>query len=189
MLSHEDGNFLLKIAREAIENYLKNRKVIDTPENIPLLFREKMGVFVTIHKNGNLRGCIGYPEPIKPLINAVIDSAISAATEDPRFPPMNPDELDQVDLELSVLTPPQRVIVENPAEYLERIRVGIDGLIIEQNYRKGLLLPQVPVEWGWDVEEFLVNTCLKAGLQPDCWYNEDVKVYKFQAQIFQESAD
>lgn len=189
MLSHEDGKFLLKIAREAIENYLKNREVINVPENIPPLFREKMGVFVTIHKKGDLRGCIGYPEPIKPLINAVIDSAISAATEDPRFPPMQPDELKVVDLELSVLTPPQKVVVERPVEYLEKIKVGVDGLIMQKGYNRGLLLPQVPVEWGWDVEEFLINTCLKSGLQPDCWYDEDVEVYKFQAEIFQEGVD
>lgn len=189
MLSQEDGDFLLKIAREAIENYLIKRKVIDVPENIPKLFRNKMGVFVTIHKSGDLRGCIGYPEPIKPLINAVIESAISAATGDPRFPPMQPDEMGQVNLELSVLTPPQKVVVKNPQEYLEKIKVGVDGLIMEKGYNKGLLLPQVPVEWGWDVEEFLINTCIKAGLQPDCWYDEGVEVFKFHAQIFQEISD
>ncbi|MDI6644261.1 MAG: TIGR00296 family protein [Methanobacteriaceae archaeon] len=189
MISQQDGKFLLKIARKAIANYLKNRTVIDAPNNLSPIFRKKMGVFVTIHKKGDLRGCIGYPEPMKPLINAVIDSAISASVGDPRFPPMQLDELVHVDLELSVLTPPQKIVVENPTEYLEKIKVGTDGLIIEKGHNKGLLLPQVPLEWNWDVEEFLVNTCLKAGLQPDCWYDKDVEVYKFQAQIFQESVD
>ena len=189
MLTKEDGDFLLKVARKAIENYLKNNTVIKTPEDIPSILREKMGVFVTIHERKDLRGCIGYPEPVKPLINAVIDSAISAATGDPRFPPMQLDELGMVDLELSVLTPPQRVQVKAPQEYLEKIVVGTDGLIMEKGFNKGLLLPQVPVEWGWDVKEFLTNTCLKAGLQPDCWYDDKVEVYKFQAEIFQEKSD
>ncbi|MGC9516819.1 MAG: TIGR00296 family protein [Methanomicrobiales archaeon] len=189
MLSEEDGKLLLKVARDAIKSYLKNNLVIEPPQNIPIVLKEKMGTFVTIHKKGDLRGCIGYPEPVKPLINAVIDSAISAATGDPRFPPMGLDELDVVDLELSVLTKPEKVEVDHPPEYVEKIKVGEDGLIIEKGFNKGLLLPQVPVEWEWDAEEFLTNTCLKAGLRPDCWFDPETEVYNFQAQIFQEKSD
>jgi len=125
-----------------------------------------------------LRGCIGYCEPIKPLVNAIIEVAISAATSDPRFPPVKLSEMDKINLEISVLSKPELVEVKNPQEYLEKIKVGLDGLIVENGFNKGLLLPQVPVEWKWDEEEFLCNTCMKAGLPADCWYDRETQIEK-----------
>ena len=133
-----------------------------------------------------MRGCIGYPYPTTPLVQAVIESAISSATQDPRFYPLSLSELDNVVFEISVLTPPQLIEVKKPSEYLTKIMVGKDGLIVERGMFKGLLLPQVPVEWEWDEEEFLCQCCIKAGLPPDCWLLKDAKISKFQAIIFEE---
>ncbi|MDI3484079.1 MAG: uncharacterized protein PWQ74_666 [Methanobacteriaceae archaeon] len=188
MLSKEDGRLLIKTARKAIKTYLEKGKIINPPM-VPSHLKDKMGVFVTLNKNGDLRGCIGFPEPIKPLIEGVIEAAVASATSDPRFHPVTADELDKIQIEVSVLTKPELIKVKDPREYPKRIKVGVDGLIIEKGPYKGLLLPQVAVEWGFDEEEFLCNTCLKAGLPPDCWYDQETKVYKFQAQIFQEKKD
>jgi len=189
-LSLEEGRLLVKLARKAVEEYLKNRKRIRPPENIPEKLMQPRGVFVTINsvegEEKELRGCIGLPYPTTPLAEAVIESAISSATQDPRFYPLSLEELDSVVFEVSVLTPPQLVEVENPSEYPSKIKVGVDGLIIERGFYRGLLLPQVPVEWGWGEEEFLCQCCLKAGLPPDCWLMKGTKVYKFQAIIFEE---
>lgn len=186
MLQTEDGKFLVELAREAIKTYLKDEKIIEVPVDTPKLLRESMGVFVTIHRKGQLRGCIGYPEPVKPLVNALIEISVSSATADPRFPPLSLDELDEVELEVSVLTKPELIEVKTPKGYLNQIKIGEDGLIVEKGVYRGLLLPQVAVEWCWDVEEFLANTCMKAGLSPDCWFDEKTKIYKFQALIFHE---
>ena len=145
-----------------------------------------MGAFVTLTHNGNLRGCIGYPEPVKPLAQAVVEVAISAAAGDPRFPPVTASELDKIQVEVSVLTKPELIEVQKPAQYLEKVEVGRDGLIVEMGMYRGLLLPQVPVEWNWDIEDFLANTCMKAGLTSDCWLQEGVRIYSFQSQIFTE---
>lgn len=189
-LSLEEGRLLVELARKAVEEYLKNRKRIRPPENIPEKLMQPRGVFVTINsvegEEKELRGCIGLPYPTTPLAEAVIESAISSATQDPRFYPLSLEELDSVVFEVSVLTPPQLVEVENPSEYPSKIKVGVDGLIIERGFYRGLLLPQVPVEWGWGEEEFLCQCCLKAGLPPDCWLMKGTKVYKFQAIIFEE---
>jgi uncharacterized protein len=186
MLSEEDGKFLVKLARRAIAAYLDKREVIKIPENVDPKLNENMGVFVTLNHGKELRGCIGYPEPVMPLLNAVIDAAISAATRDPRFNPLTQTELDNINVEVSVLTKPTLIEVKNPIEYLENIKIGQDGLIVESGPYKGLLLPQVAIEWGWNHEEFLSNTCMKAGLPTDCWFSNDVKIYKFASQIFGE---
>jgi len=186
MLTEDEGKLLVKIAREAIETFIKERKKIDIPESTPDTLKENMGAFVTLNKEGLLRGCIGYPEPIAPLISAVIDVAISAAVNDPRFSPVTVNELNNLEIEVSVLTKPELIEVEQPEQYMDKIKVGDDGLIIERGPYKGLLLPQVALEWGWNVEEFLYNTCVKAGLTADCWLYPDVKVYKFGSQIFHE---
>ncbi len=185
MLSEEDGKFLVKLARETIETFIKEKKKLKVPENTPDSLKEELGVFVTLNKDGLLRGCIGYPEPIEPLVKAVIDVAISAAVNDPRFSPVTINELDDLEIEVSVLTKPVLIEAKKPEEYMEKIKIGEDGLIIERGPYKGLLLPQVAVEWGWNVEEFLYNTCVKAGLTADCWIYPDVKIYKFSSQIFQ----
>jgi len=189
-LSLQEGKFLVELARKTVEEYLKSRKRISAPENISEKLLQPCGVFVTINtiKDGEkeLRGCIGYPYPTTPLVQAVIESAISSATQDPRFYPLSLSELDNVVFEVSVLTPPQLIEVKKPSEYLPKIMVGKDGLIVERGMFKGLLLPQVPVEWKWDEEEFLCQCCIKAGLPPDCWLLKDTKIYKFQAIIFGE---
>jgi uncharacterized protein (TIGR00296 family) len=189
-LSLEEGKLLVKIARKAVEEYLKTGKQISTPEDIPKKLLQPCGVFVTINsiRNGEkeLRGCIGYPYPTTPLAQAVIESAISSATQDPRFYPLSLSELDHVVFEVSVLTPPKLVEADKTSEYPSKIKVGQDGLIVERGMFKGLLLPQVPVEWEWNEEEFLCQCCIKAGLPPDNWLLKDTKIYKFQAIVFEE---
>jgi len=180
----------VKLARNAVEEYLKTGKHPKTPEDVSEKLLKPCGVFVTINivdgGQKTLRGCIGFPYPTTPLVEAVMDSAISAATQDPRFPPVSLRELDHVVFEVSVLTPPETVEVKNPKEYCTEIKVGEDGLIVERGFCKGLLLPQVPVEWEWDEETFLCQCCLKAGLPPDSWLVKGTKIYKFSSIIAEE---
>ena len=189
-LNLKEGRFLVQLARKAVEENLKNKKRISLPEDASKKLLKPCGVFVTInsvkHKGKELRGCIGLPYPTTPLVQAVIESAISSATQDPRFYPLSLKELDSVVLEVSVLTPPQAIEVEKPSEFTSKIKVGEDGLIVEKGMSKGLLLPQVPVEWKWNEEEFLCQCCIKAGLPPDCWLLKATKIYKFQAIVFEE---
>jgi len=189
-LNAAEGKLLVELARNAVKEYLKTGKCIKAPESTPKKLFEKRGVFVTISKlkNGEkqLRGCIGYPYPTNPLVEAVIDSAINAATQDPRFRRLSPSELDEVVFEVSVLTPPELVEAAKPEEYLAKFKVGEHGLIVEKGMFKGLLLPQVPIEWNWCEEEFLCQCCMKAGLPPDTWLTKGAKVYKFKAIIFEE---
>jgi uncharacterized protein (TIGR00296 family) len=189
-LTQDEGKFLIHLARNTVTKYLETGKVPKPPKETPKKLFEHCGVFVTISipvkGKKELRGCIGYPYPTSPLVEAVIDSAINAATQDPRFEPLTFDELGKVVFEVSVLTPPELVDVKNPKEYLSKIKVGEDGLIVERGPYKGLLLPQVPVEWGWCEEEFLCQCCRKAGLPPDSWLTKDAKIYKFKAIVFDE---
>jgi uncharacterized protein (TIGR00296 family) len=189
-LTDQEGKFLIQLARNTVTEYLENGKIQKPPKDTPKKLYEQCGVFITISsiQNGEkaLRGCIGYPYPTIPLVEAVIDSAINASTQDPRFEPMTAEEMNHVVFEVSVLTPPEPVQVDNPKDYLNKIKVGEDGLIIEHGYRKGLLLPQVPIEWGWCEEEFLCQCCIKAGLPPDSWLTKDTKISKFKAIIFEE---
>ncbi len=195
-LTLEEGRFLVKLARRAVEEYLATARVIEPPPDTPKRLYEKRGVFVTIEKivldpvsrkaSRILRGCIGYPEPIMPLVEADIKAAIAAATQDPRFPPLSLRELKEVVFEVSVLTPPRKVEYSDPEELLDLVKVGRDGIIVESGYARGLLLPQVPVEYNWNVEEFLNHACVKAGLREDAWREGRVNVYTFQAQIFVE---
>ncbi len=185
MISLEDGTLLVKTARGTIETYLREGRPPPRPKVPPRLL-EKRGVFVTLTKHGELRGCIGHPLPTISLIDALIDAAISAATQDPRFPELEMDELPDVEVEVSVLTKPETVKVKHPKEYPSAIVIGRDGLIVEGGGCAGLLLPQVPVEWKWDAEDFLSNCCIKAGLLPDSWLDRNVRVSKFFAQVFGE---
>jgi uncharacterized protein (TIGR00296 family) len=170
-LSLDEGKFLINLARKTVKEYLENGNIVKPPIDTPKKLFAHCGVFVTINsvRNGQkeLRGCIGYPYPTNPLLEAVIDSAINASTEDPRFNPLSLDELDHVVFEVSILTPPEPIDVDNPKDYVDKIKVGEDGLIVEKGFNKGLLLPQVPVEWGWCEEEFLCQCCVKAGIPPD----------------------
>ena len=192
MLKDEYGTFLVRLAREAIETYLKSKKKISPPPNTPQILLEKAGVFVTLNKSMNekeeLRGCIGYFLPIKPLVEATIDVAIAAAVEDPRFPPITFSEMDNIVVEVTVLTPPEKIDVKDPKEYASRIKIGRDGLLLKYGFYSGTLLPQVPIEYGWDVETFLDHLCLKAGLPIMCWKNLEVEIYKYSGVIWKEVA-
>lgn len=186
MLTMEEGIKAVELARNAINSHVKSEEI-----SLMVLgkkFDEKLGVFVTIntYPKKELRGCIGIPEPIKKLKDAIIDSARSA-TRDPRFSPLTIKELDEIIVEVTILTKPKPIEVKKPREYPTNIEIGKDGLIIEKGWQKGLLLPQVPVEWKWNKEEFLSHLCMKAGLPPDSWFEKDAKIYKFQGQIFAEN--
>ncbi|MFB3765394.1 MAG: TIGR00296 family protein [Methanotrichaceae archaeon] len=186
MLSLEEGKTAVRLARDATVNYVQNKKIIGA-KGLPPVFDEKRGVFVTIHEEGELRGCIGYPQPVLPLGRAIVDSAINASSRDPRFPPVRPGELPRLEVEVTILTKPEPYNV--PKKKLpEVVRVGKDGLIVSKGMYSGLLLPQVAPEWGWDSLEFLSQTCMKAGLPPDAWLDEDTEVLHFEAQIFSEVA-
>lgn len=187
-LNLTEGEFLVTLARKAISNYLSENKMIKPPEDTPVSLNEKLGVFVTLKNfsSGELRGCIGFPEPIEMLAKATIASAIEAATGDPRFPQVTLKELEKnITVEISVLTIPQLIKTE-PEDIPRHISIGSDGLIIERGLQRGLLLPQVAEEWKWDEEEFLANCCLKAGIPPDSWLLKDSKVFTFKATIFRE---
>jgi len=187
MVSDETGRYLVRLSRRAVEQYLSHgiRIVPDRDEDE---LNELRGVFVTIrtYPDNELRGCIGYPRPYKPLARAVVDNAIAAAVEDPRFPPMKQEELDSVTFEVTVLTVPELIKVGDPSEYPKHVKIGKDGLIIEYGLASGLLLPQVPVEYNWTPKEFLENLCMKAGLPRNMWLSANVRIYKFQGEIFEE---
>jgi uncharacterized protein (TIGR00296 family) len=186
-LSDSDGVKLVKMARTAVTELLGNNSKINGPQ-FESKFDFTAGVFVTLNKQDSLRGCIGYPLPVKKLSEGLIDAAISAATHDIRFNPVTVDELDKIIFEVTVLTPPVEIKVEEPSEYLKEIKVGRDGLIVENKYTSGLLLPQVPIEYGWNTEEFLEYTCQKAGLGKNAWKDKDTKISKFQGVIFKEES-
>jgi len=185
-LSDSDGAVLVKTARKAVTEFLSNGNRMKLESDLEEKFSFNSGVFVTLNNPGGLRGCIGFPMPEKKLSHAIIEGAIAAATEDPRFPSVKTNELNDIVFEVTVLTPPVKIDVSDPTEYLEKIKVGRDGLIIRHSFSSGLLLPQVPVEYGWNVEEFLQHTCEKAGLARDTWKNESVKIEKFEGIIFKE---
>ncbi len=186
MLTKSEGELAVSLARRAIEECLKNGKKLN-PDNLPKVFREKRGVFVTLSKkrqSKELRGCIGRPYPVLPLGEAIIVSAINAARDDPRFNPVKPEEMDNIVIEVTVLTVPKRINAK-PGELPEKIVIGRDGLIVATGMHSGLLLPQVSVEHGFDSTEFLCQTCMKAGLMPDAWLS-GAEVYSFEGQIFEE---
>jgi len=185
-LSDSDGVVLVKTARKAVTEFLSNGDRMKLESDLEEKFSFNSGVFVTLNNPDGLRGCIGFPMPEKKLAHAIIEGAIAAATEDPRFPSVKTNELNDIVFEVTVLTPPVEIDVSDPMEYLEKIKVGRDGLIIRHSFSSGLLLPQVPVEYGWNVEEFLQHTCEKAGLARDTWKNESVKIEKFEGIIFKE---
>ncbi len=188
-LSDSDGVFLVKTARMAVTEFLSNGKRMKLESEHEKKFPFNSGVFVTLNNTDGLRGCIGFPMPDKKLSHGIIDAAIAAATEDPRFPPVKINELSDIVFEVTVLTPPVEITVTDPMEYLEKIKVGRDGLIIRNSFSSGLLLPQVPVEYGWNVEEFLQHTCEKAGLEKDAWKNEKVKIEKFEGIVYKEKTN
>lgn len=189
MLSAEDGEILVKLARAAITAHL-SRTAVPAISSVSSNLKEPGGVFVTLldHSNDNaLRGCIGIPFPTHALAEQVKIAAVEAATADPRFDPVDLDELkNRITLEATVLTPMEPIWVKNPLDLRENIVVGRDGLVIEGMGGRGLLLPQVAVDEDFDSEEFLSQCCMKAGLPPDAWLTGNVTVSRFQGQVFAE---
>lgn len=183
MLSLDEGKLAVKFARNTIENHLSSY-ISKLEFNFPTIFNEKRGVFVTLTKHDMLRGCIGFPYPEFILKAAIYNAAISAATQDPRFHSVTDDEIPDIKVEVTILTVPQK-FDKNPKDLPEFIEIGKHGLIVKHGYRQGLLLPQVAPENSMDAIEFLNHTCLKAGIQPDCWF-KGAEVYYFEGQIFYE---
>ncbi len=185
-LSDSDGEKLVKTARAVVTEFLKTKNKMKLDKDFEESFSSNAGVFVTLNHKSNLRGCIGYALPDKKLYNALQEAAISAATDDPRFPSVAFEELDQITFEVSILTPPQEIEVSDPQEYPSKVKVGRDGLIVKSGFNSGLLLPQVPKEYGWNEEEFLGHTCEKAGLSKEQWKEKDTKILKFEGIVFKE---
>lgn len=181
MLSDEDKRLLLEIARGAMAAFASGGTFED-PLMVPNALRAVVGAFVSLHKAGDLRGCIGYVEGVKPLWEAVRDLAVEASAHDPRFAPVRPRELEEIDMEISVLGGLERI--KGPGE----IEVGTHGLYIRSAGRSGLLLPQVAAEHAWDGPKFLEQTCWKAGLPLDAWRKPGAEVYRFGAAVFGEKA-
>ena len=180
-----EGELAVRIAREALEAYVVKRA--KRTVEIPKAFETKSGAFVTLneHPSGLLRGCIGYPQPFFPLVKS-IEKGAEGAAEDPRFPRLTSEELDRVTVEVSILTPPELIDVKKPKDLAKSVNVGVDGLSVAQGPYRGLLLPQVAVEYAWDAAEFLSEACMKAGLLADAWFDPATRVYKFQAEVFAE---
>jgi hypothetical protein len=189
----EDGKKLVHFVRKNIETYLETGKRITIPEELKKKFNTKCGAFVTLNRHnvgGNpLRGCIGYIEPEYELCEVLYRVSVNAACEDPRFPSVRLEEMDKIVIEISILTPPKQIEADNPEQIINQIEIGKDGLIMEKGMRRGLLLPQVPVEHdrNWDAQTFLEQTCQKAWLSKDCWKQENTKIYKFSAILFEET--
>jgi AmmeMemoRadiSam system protein A len=179
MLSREERQFLLTLARDTIKARLE-RTSLPALEPARGILGEPRGAFVTVHKKGKLRGCIGYVEAMKPLDQTVQEMALAAAFQDPRFPPLAPTEFEEIDIEISVMSPIRRI--GSPSD----VRVGTHGIIVKRGYNQGLLLPQVAAEQGWDRDTFLEHTCYKAGLPGDCWKKPDTEIYVFSAEVFSE---
>jgi AmmeMemoRadiSam system protein A len=176
-LTETDQQTLLRMARDALVEYLNFAEIPEAPEPAEAL-RQRCGAFVTLRKGTNLRGCIGFIEANKPLYITVRECAVCAALHDPRFPPVMKKEVSGLNLEISVLSPLSDIAPES-------IEVGRHGLLISRGAQRGLLLPQVAVQWKWDREQFLEETCRKAGLPPDAW-REGARIQAFTAQVFEE---
>lgn len=178
-----DQQLLLKLSRETLVSYFKDMDP-DTSECTHLT--QLRGCFVTLYKKGELRGCIGFIKPIMPLFEQVIAATKAAAFEDPRFEPLDDSELKSIKIEISVLSKPELIKAESQQDYLNNIKIGRDGLIVQLYGQSGLLLPQVAMQYHWTPEQFLDATCDKAGLGPGAWKQKECKVYKFKAEVFSE---
>ncbi|MCI4317288.1 MAG: TIGR00296 family protein [Thermoplasmata archaeon] len=195
MVSEDEGRIAVEWARAAIGRHLSGGARSDPAEPFsghpvpPPVFGERRGVFVTLHRypQGTLRGCVGFPLPHLPLAEGIPRAAVAAAVEDHRFAPVSLDELDRIQVEVSVLTTPRPVVAEPREEMPSAVVVGRDGLLADGWGSSGLLLPQVAVELGWDSRTFLDETCIKAGLPPDAWLDPAVKIRAFEAEIFRET--
>jgi AmmeMemoRadiSam system protein B/AmmeMemoRadiSam system protein A len=183
MLSDQEKRELLVLARASVEHAVRTGIAYEAPPTTSETLNREYGAFVTLTEDGSLRGCIGYTSPIKPLLIAVRDTAALAALRDPRFRPVSVAELPRLEYEVSVLSPLRRVTD------IEQIEVGRDGLLMKNGDNEGLLLPQVPIEQKWDRQTFLEQTCMKAGLQANCWKDENTDIFKFTAVVFGDHKD
>ncbi len=180
-LQEKDKQWLLKLSRATLNGlYDCTRKPSLENVDIPEATQEKRGAFVTLKKNGQLRGCIGYVEEVMPLYKAVMENTVNAAQKDPRFPPVKKDEAENIIIEISAMTPLQEI------SGVDEIKIGKHGLLIEKDFFRGLLLPQVAVEHQFDAQMFLQQTCIKAGLPPDAWQDDDTRILAFSAEVFSE---
>ncbi len=180
MLVDRQKEFLLKLARESILSWLENRAVnLEQPDDT--IYNTHKGGFVTIHKHGKLRGCIGYIEAYRSVYETIKDMARSAAFRDPRFPTLTRKEFPEIELEISLLS--ELIPIEN----INEIEVGRDGLVIRNEVTSGILLPQVATEWHWNRNTFLKQVCLKAGMRVDAWKEPQTELFRFQAEIFSEA--
>jgi uncharacterized protein (TIGR00296 family) len=191
-LTLEQGTAIVRLARSAIESLVNGGTPVEPPRG-PGFLAEKRGVFVTLNvagapAEGRLRGCIGFPYPVKPLGEATVEAARAAASEDPRFEPVRSEELANLEIEVSALTPPETISLGPRTGLSSKVRIGTDGLIVSTSYASGLLLPQVAVEFDLEADDFLSQTCMKAGLPPDAWLSQETEVKRFQAEIFAEDA-
>jgi len=186
MMHPDDGTAAVRIARGAIIQEVTRKPLAYM---IRLTDNEKRGVFVTVntYPSRDLRGCIGFTEPVYPLSEA-LEYAARSACRDPRFPPLREKELDKVVVEVTILTPPEPMIVKEKEELLNTIKIGRHGLMLEYRGRRGVFLPQVPAEWGWDVKEYLENLCMKAGVSKDKWKESDCNIFSFEGRIFGETS-
>jgi AmmeMemoRadiSam system protein A len=180
MIDAADRAAMLKMARDAIATRVKSARVTAEKSLESPALNTNAAAFVTLHRNGELRGCIGHLGTDQPLAQVIPHCAVAAATEDPRFPSVSADEVDRLDIEISVLTPLEPI--SGPGD----IVIGRHGLVVEQGWHRGLLLPQVATEWNWDAETFVAQTCRKAGLPMDAW-RRGAKLFRFSAEVFSES--
>ena len=188
-LTKDQGEEMVRLARTTVDAFVRGED-IGTPRvrTEPFLLEER-GTFVTLKRlNGELRGCIGFPYPVKQLGEAIVEAAMSAAAYDPRFPRVEPRELDGLLVEVSALTRPEKVEYASHRDLPKQVRIGVDGLIVSAPGRSGLLLPQVATEYKFSPEDFLTQTCLKAGLPADAWITDKIIVQRFQAEVFTETS-
>lgn len=190
-LSMEDGRVVVELARSTLDSFVSGKHPKMRSWSTGFL-SEPRGVFVTLNTSApggeRLRGCIGFPYPVKKLGDAIQEATVAAASEDPRFPPVSPKELDSILVEVSVLTLPKPIESARRQDIPKLVRIGEDGLIVSRSYSSGLLLPQVATEFGLDSEEFLSQACMKAGLTPDAWLDKETQLQVFQAEIFAEKS-
>lgn len=187
-LTLDEGKFLVKLARESVSYYLKERRYPNCPSAYPNILNEKMGIFTTISTfpKNELRGCIGYPYASESLIELCLSSSIKAATQDPRFESLDLNELNNVIFEVTILSP--MILLDPNINYEEQIKIGRDGLLVvcEAYSKSGLLLPQVATEWNFDKKTFLKEVCRKALIFDNCTKDKNCKFYRFESQIFKE---
>jgi hypothetical protein len=185
-ITDQAGQLLVSTARKIVTEFVNTGARLTLGKDIESKLSFDAGIFVTLNSKNDLRGCIGFVLPQK-ISQALPEAAIAAATQDPRFSPVEKTELDSITFEVTILTPPQEIIADDPVTLPEKIKVGRDGLIIKQGHHSGLLLPQVPVEYGWTEKQFLDHTCQKAGLPEKCWLQKQTRVFSFEGIIFKET--